>query len=144
MANYSNIQIMEDGPVHTVLKLSGNANTADFTYATLVDPALRSSVDPTGSNWKLAGWYRVDKVTFNIEDGITVNLYWDDTSQTTVIEQLAGRGKAEYRPVGGLQNPKNTGWTGKISWSTSSETGTWTASGYAFSIIIELTKGFTP
>ena len=73
-----------------------------------------------------------------------VTLVWDDTSGTTVIEQLAGRGKADYRHIGGLQNPKNSGWTGKIKWSTSTETGTWTTSGYSFSVILELAKGWTP
>jgi len=144
MANTSNIQIISDGPKTTILKLTGNANTADFTSATLVDPAARSTVDPTGSNYLKAGWYTIEKIIHNIEDGIVVNLVWDDSSGTTVIEQLAGRGKADYRNLGGLPNPKNTGWTGKILWSTSTETGTWTSSGYSFSVILELTKGWTP
>ena len=109
MANTSNIQILSDGPKSTILKLTGNANTADFTSATLVDPAAQSSVDPTGSNYLKAGWYGIEKIIHNIEDGIVVTLVWDDTSGTTVIEQLAGRGKADYRHIGGLQNPKNSG-----------------------------------
>ena len=68
---------------------------------------------------------------------MSVNFYWDATTPVR-IEQLTGRGKADYRDFGGLQNNAGaTGFTGKITYITEGWSGIKT-----FSIILYLTKQF--
>ena len=148
MANSTSIQIMEDGAVRTVLKVEGVLDTSDVSSTLLVDPAVRSSVDPTGSNYLKASSYRISKIIHNIEDGLSFNLFWDATTPVR-IEELTGRAKVDYRDFGGLQLKGSdgtpgvapAGWTGKIYYSTE---------GYAvgkvlsYSVIIYLAKQWTP
>jgi len=146
MANSTSIQIMEDGAVRTVLKVEGVLDTSDVSSTLLVDPAVQSSVDPTGSNYLKASSYRIGKIIHNIEDGLSFNLFWDATSPVR-IEELTGRAKADYRDFGGLQIKGSTGTpgvlpagaTGKIYYSTEG----WSVGKVlSFSVIIYLSKQF--
>ena len=102
MANSTTIQILEDGAAHTVIKLEGVLDTSDVSSTVVVDPAAQSSVDPTGSNYLKATKYKLDKIIHNIEDGLSVSLFWDATTPVR-IEELTGRAKVDYRDFGGLQ-----------------------------------------
>ena len=146
MANSTSIQILEDGAVRTVLKLEGVLDTSDISSTVVVDPAVQSSVDPTGSNYLKASSYRISKIIHNIEDGLSVNLFWDATSPVR-IEELTGRAKVDYRDFGGLQlkgstgtaNTAPAGATGKILYTTEG----WAATKIlSFSLIIYLAKQF--
>lgn len=135
MANSTSIQILEDGPAHTVVKLEGVLDTSDVSSTVVVDPALQSTVDPTGSNYLKATKYRIDKIIHNIEDGLSVNLFWDATTPVR-IEELTGRAKVDYREFGGLQNNAGTpGFLGKITYTTEGWSGI-----KSFSVILILTK----
>ena len=144
MANSTSIQILEDGAARTVLKLEGVLDTSDVSSTLVIDPALQSSVDPTGSNYLKASSYRISKIIHNIEDGLSVNLFWDATSQVR-IEELTGRAKVDYRDFGGLQlkgstgtaNTAPAGATGKINYTTEGWSGI-----KSFSVILYLTKQF--
>lgn len=138
MANATSIQILEDGAVHTVLKLEGVLDTSDISSTLVVDPAAQSSVDPTGSNYLKASKYKIDKIIHNIEDGLSVNFFWDATTQVR-IEELTGRAKVDYRDFGGLQNNAGTGVTGKINYTTQ---GWSTGAVLSFSVILYLTKQY--
>ena len=146
MANLTSIQILEDGASRTVLKLEGVLDTSDVSSTVVVDPAAQSSVDPTGSNYLKASSYCIDKIIHNIEDGISVNFFWDATAQVR-IEELNGRGKADYRDFGGLQlkgadgtaNTVPAGSTGKIKYTTEG----WSVGKVlSFSVILYLTKQY--
>jgi hypothetical protein len=146
MANSTSIQILEDGPIRVVVKLEGVLDTSDISSTLLLDPATLSSVDPTGSNVQKATSLRIDRILYNIEDGLSVNFFWDATAQTR-IEELAGRGKLDYKPYGGIQlkgsagvaNTIPAGATGKINYTTQG----WAAAGIlSFSIFMTLTKQF--
>ena len=135
MANSVTIQILADGAARTVVKLEGVLDTSDVTSTVVIDPAAQSSVDPTGSNYLKASKYRIDKIIHNIEDGLSVNFFWD-ASTPVRIEDLTGRAKVEYRDFGGLQN-NATSPTGKITYTTQ---GWSTGSILTFSVILYLTK----
>lgn len=139
MANSTTIQILEDGAAHTVIKLEGVLDTSDVSSTVVVDPAAQSSVDPTGSNYLKATKYKLDKIIHNIEDGLSVNLFWDATTPVR-IEELTGRAKVDYRDFGGLQNNAGaTGFTGKVTYTTEGWSGI-----KSFSVILYLTKQWTP
>lgn len=137
MANSTSIQILEDGAVHTVVKLEGVLDTSDISSTTVVDPAVQSSVDPTGSNYLKASKYKVDKIIHNIEDGLSVNFFWDAGTPVR-IEELTGRAKVDYRDFGGLQNNASSP-TGKITYTTQ---GWATGAILSFSVILYLTKQY--
>jgi hypothetical protein len=149
MANSTSIQILSDGPARTVIKFEGVLDTSDLSSTTVADPATLQSVEPMGSNTLLANRFRVDKIIHNIEDGLSVNFFWD-ASTPVRIEELTGRGKAEYRDFGGLKSAAGTyssqgiftpaaGHTGKITATTQG----WAASAVlSFSVILYLTKVF--
>ena len=146
MANSYSVIVIEDGPGRVVLKLEGVLDTSDLSSTLLVDPSVLSSVDPTGSNVLKASSLRLDRILFNVEDSLSVNLFWDATSQVR-IEELVGRGKLDYRPFGGLQlkgssgvpNTAPAGATGKLNFTTQG----WSAAAIlSFAIIISFTKQF--
>ena len=134
MANVVTIQTLMDGPKNVVLKVDGLLDTSDVSLATLVDPATLSAIDDEGH---LATKLRIDKIVFNVEDLLTVNLFWDATADVS-IWHLVGRGKLEFdKKYGGLQNNAGAGVTGKILYSTQG----WSASAVlSFSFVLECTK----
>jgi hypothetical protein len=104
----------------------------------LIDPALLSPVSNPNT---LATKVRIDKVIYDVEDLLSVNLFWEATTNVR-IWQFVGRGKLELeKRLSGLQNNAGTGITGKIVLTTQG----WSASALlSFSFIIETTKQFAP
>ena len=144
MANSTSTQILMDGPQNVVVKFEGILDTSDLSTTTVIDPALLATnfdvngVGPTR--------LRIDKIQYNIEDLLAVNLFWDATTPIR-IETLAGRGKMEYDEYGGLKNNAGTwsggtftpatGFTGKITATTQG----WAASAVlSFALVIHCVK----
>jgi hypothetical protein len=103
----------------------------------LFDPALLSTVDQNGT---LATKLNLDRVTYDVEDLLSVNLFFDGTAAIP-IWHFVGRGKLEFEKMfGGLVN-NAAAPTGKILLATQG----WSASAVlSFSMTIECTKSFTP
>lgn len=134
MANTTSIQILTDGPRNCVVKFEGVLDTSDLASTTVIDPTTLSQVDPAFN----LGCTRVSigKITHNIEDGLSVDFFWDATTPVR-IEELTGRGKGSYWQFGGLVNNSGTGNTGKITATTQG----WAVSNVlSFSVILELVK----
>lgn len=144
MANSTSTQLLVDGPVHCVVKFEGVLDTADLTSTVVIDPSTLSTIDGRGTPpTKL----RIDKIIHNIEDQLSVNLFWDATTPVR-IEELVGRGKQDHYHWGGLKNNAGTynadgsftpaaGFTGKITATTQG----WSASAVlSFSIILHCIK----
>lgn len=132
MANIVDLQILHDGRRNTVVKLTGIIDTADIAITDLLDPAARSDMDPGIK----ATEYRVDKITYDIEDSLALNLYWDATADV-LMTSLVGRGVLDAWPYGGLRNNAGAGKTGKIQYSTIG----WAASGViSFTAILQCVK----
>ena len=106
----------------------------------VADPsALSNMLD--GPFASKAKYLRVMKLTYNIEDTLSVNFFWEATANLR-IEELVGRGKMDYRRFAGIS--QNTlvggipsGSTGKIIATTQ---GWITSAVLSFSIILELEK----
>lgn len=137
MANSTSIQILEDGPKNVVVKFEGVLDTSDLASTVVLDPALLSVVDGNGT---LATKLRIDNILHNIEDGLSVNLFWDATSPVR-IEELVGRSNPKYFKLQPLQNNAGAGITGKITATTQ---GWATGAILSFSIILHCTKQWTP
>lgn len=131
MANVTSIQTLVDGPRNVVVKYDGILDTSDVSLTTLLDPALLSPID---INNTLPTKLRIDKIFFDVEDGLAVYLYWDATTDVRIAE-LAGRGRMDATKYGGLTNNANSGVSGKILVATQGWSGT-----LSFTIILECVK----
>ena len=134
MANSVSTQILLDGPRNTVVKFEGVLDTSDLASTVIVDPATLVGIDNTGN--RKAAKFRIDDIQFNVEDGLSLNLFWDATTPVRV-EELTGRGHMKYHTFGGLVSNAGAGVTGKITATTQG----WVAAQIlSFSLVMKLVK----
>ena len=134
MANVVNTQLLMDGPSNVIIKLTGILDTADITSTVLLDPATLSSM---GENLGLANRLVIDKVSYNVESPLAVNLYWDATTPILINSLVNSGDDLEYKRFGGLWNNSGVGITGKISYTTQG----WSVGAIlSFNIILECRK----
>ena len=134
MANSLTTQVIIDGPRHAVVKVIGVLDTSDQALVTIVDPATLTGMDVTGGI--KAAKVRLKHMEYAIEDGLTVNLYWDATT-AVIIGSFNGRGKLDARHYDGLPNNAGAGVTGKILLATQ---GFAVGAVMSFSLDLELIK----
>lgn len=134
MANSTSVQILVDGRENAVVKFEGVLDTSDLASTTVVDPAVLSDMGPLSG--VKASKLKLKKVTYNVEDTLSVNLFWDATTPVR-IEELTGRGQMDYKGFGGIANNAGAGVTGKVTATTQG----WAASAVlSFSLILEFGK----
>jgi hypothetical protein len=119
MANLFAVQTLLDGPRNVVVKVTGVLDTSDLASTTVIDPSTLSAIGAFGT---LPTKVRIDMIEYNIEDTLSVNLFWDATTPV-LIGEFVGRGTQKYRQFGGLLNNAGAGITGKIT-ATTTTTGT--------------------
>lgn len=101
----------------------------------VLDPAQLSFMWEGGQ--QLATKLRIDQINYNVEDLLTVNLFWEATANKR-IDELTGRGKQDKMfKFGGLTNNAGAGVTGKIVVTTQGWVSTAVLS---FTLIIECVK----
>lgn len=134
MANSTNIQVISDGPRNTIIKVVGTLDTSDLADTVIANPATLTGIDISGA--QKAATFRIQKLSYNVEDGLVVNLFWQ-ASTNQLIEALAGRGNMEFKDFSGLTNDAGAGKTGAIVANTQG----W-ASGQTltFTIVMHLLK----
>jgi hypothetical protein len=91
-------------------------NASDGTGETLVVKAASASY--TGPNPPDATTHFViEEITWDVQGFTHVDLYFEETTDIPAAK-LSGQGYKDYREVGGLVDPTNTGTTGDILLST--------------------------
>lgn len=138
MATTLATQTVLDGTRNTVLKITGSTTSADLAYTVIALPANFEGIDFSG-NIKAADWW-IKKITYTVQDLLSVSLFWDATTPT-LIEALEGRGQHKAMEYGGLVNNSGAGRTGGIGLSTTGGTAQTTT--LSFSVILELVKTAT-
>ena len=139
MTTTTSIQTLVDGPRNVVIKYEGTLTTTDATYKQIVLPSLLSDFDINGVK---ANRLRINKIIYDVEDLLTVNLLWEDTTAASnkIIWNLAGRGKVDAWRYGGIINNDTPAPTGGITSSFDYEG---TGQKLTFTIILELVKQHT-
>ena len=135
MANSVQIQTLVDSERNLVVKLVGILDTSNVSLATLIDPALVAAVNASGLNSQQPTKVAIKKVTYDIEDGLAVNLYWDATADVP-IWRFVGRGFVMGEHIGFLQNNAGAGVTGKVLYDTDG----YSSGSLSFSLLIECIK----
>lgn len=129
-----------DSSTQVTLNAAATASGSGATFTLVAgavcvaDPVLLSNFDVADE--VTATKLKINKITYNIEDTISCNLFWDATTPKR-IEELVGRGQMEYKGFGGLQNNAGAGVNGRITLSTQG----WAATGVlSFTLILEMVK----
>jgi len=132
MANSTTIQTLVDGPRNVILKLDGLLDTSDQGSTIIVDPATLSDYNINGVK---ATKLRINKINFDVEDGLDVELFWDAGTPIR-IGNFVGRGKVDAWRYGGIVN-NATSPTGKITLQTQG----WSIGTIlSYTIVLELVK----
>lgn len=126
MANALATQILVDGARNAVVKAVGTLDTSDLSVTDLVAPASFTPVPTT---------FKVDRIQYAVEPGITVRLWWD-ASTDVYIAALTGSNVIDAKPFGGLINNSGSGTTGKIQVSTEG----YSSGTEAFTLTLEMSK----
>lgn len=129
----TSIQILQDGPRNVTVKYIGIL-TANMTKEVVVDPATLSDFDINGVK---ATDLRIDKIQYDVEDLLAINLFFEGASVDSPIWYCVGRGIGAVKAQGGISN-NATSPTGKIV-ATSDYQGA-AATPLSFSIILDLVK----
>ena len=132
MANSTSVQTLVDGPRNVVIKIDGVLDTSNLAYTVIVNPATLSDYNINGVK---ATQLRINKVNFDVEDLLDVELFWDAPTPVRVWDFI-GRGKVEARHYGGISN-NATNPTGSIAIQTNG----WTSgSVLSYTLVLELVK----
>jgi hypothetical protein len=114
MANSVTTQVIQDGPRNYVLKVNMLLDTADVTITDLITPSGLSSLgDINGACSRVS----IQRIEYDVEDTLTVNLYWDATADVPIV-RLVGRGTFEDERLSGMPNNAGAGITGKVQYDT--------------------------
>jgi len=127
------VQILNDGYRNTTIKIDGYLNAADLTAVTIIDPSTLSQMDGQGV---IPDRVRVNRINFDIQDGIQVDLNWDGATPAS-LWKLTGRGEIKAKPFGGITDNATTP-NGKIIATTIGGAATITNTSYT--IVLELVK----
>jgi len=134
MANVTAIQKLVDGPRNLVVKLTGTIDTSDVSLATLIDVATLSGITCDGT---LPTRIIIDKVSYNIEAGLAVNMFWDATTDVAALSLVNSGDDVFMKPYGGLWNNAGAGITGNLLYSTQG----WSAGAIlSFNVVLECRK----
>ena len=114
MANSVTTQVIMDGPRNYVLKLNMLLDTSDVSITDLITPSGLSSL---GDLQPACSHVSIQRIEYDIEDTLTVNLYWDATTDVAIV-RLVGRSTFEPMKYSGFPNNAGAGITGKVQYDT--------------------------
>ena len=105
---------------NTVVKYSVRlTNVSDATGESAVVKVDKSTL--TGPTTAEPGSLALESVRWAIQGFTSVRLLWDHTTDDEIMV-LSGNGYTDYRPTGGLRDPKSSGGTGDILLTTAGAT----------------------
>jgi hypothetical protein len=133
MASLLQVQTLNDGFKNTTIKIDGYVNAADLTSQTVLDLSTLCQVDGFGH---LASTMRVNRINFDIEDALQVDLDWGGATPVN-IWRCTGRGEIKGKPFGGFPDNAVTP-NGTITLTT--QGGAAASINLAFTIILEVVK----
>ena len=109
MADAANVKLLVDGPRTVVVQLTSVSDGTGESAVVKIDPSTL-----TGAPISLA----VDKIAYTTV-GMSVQMHWQaDTPDQLWSLPADDTNELCFRAMGGLQNPKSTGWTGDITLTT--------------------------
>lgn len=129
MANTFNVQILQDGPRNTAVKVAAILTASDLAQTNIILPANVMS-NPAD--------FLIDHIDYIIQDGLEVQLLWSGSTDQIGLP-LAGRGRLDFSGFGGLPDPRITGWTGGFDVLTTGYA-TITGGTGVFTLVLELIK----
>lgn len=136
MADTVTTQLLFNGRRHLVYKFTNESDGTGESAVLKVDATANvNGVFLYGQNITPGIHLKVTKVIYDIR-GMGLRILWDATTDTDMLVLGAPGDTLNFRDIGGLQNPNESGATGSIRFTT---VGAIAGSGY--SVIMHMTKG---
>jgi len=128
MADAVTSQTLHDGKRNAVMKFTNISDGTGESAVTKVDVSALSGAPAA---------VRIDRIDYDTA-GMDVDLLFDATADDLAWSIGADQSSSKcWHTVGGLQNPKSTGWTGDIKLTT-----TGAASGDRYSLTLHMVKKY--
>lgn len=112
MADIANTQVLRNGPRDYVANFTYEYVDTGESGVTKVDISTL-----TNANGATATYSSIDKIVYDVSTGMTVAVEFDATTNDE-IAMLFGQGTFDWTDVGGIVDPKSTGTTGDIKFTT--------------------------
>lgn len=134
--------ILQDGPINTRIRVVATALAAAVPYTVVANPTTLSFMDQTFGLRATA--LRIDKVDYDIEDGLEVDVLWGNATPASAdpIWSFTGRGMVDNCKYKDFNNSKIAGWDGTIA-ITSTAPGA-PAGSDSFTLVFTLVKQRIP
>lgn len=126
MANVTQIQTILDGDRNVLVSVTGILDTSDFALTTILDVSALAPAAAAAS---------LEKIDYSISSQLALQIFWDADTDDNLL-MLTGAHEHCFKDVGGLQNPKSTGWTGDVKLKTSG----WASGVQTFSAVFHFVK----
>lgn len=139
MANSVTKRFILDGPKNTIIQVNGRLDTSDVSATALLTLAECSGQNSNVRN-RFTG-HRIDKVEFIIQDGLSVQLYWNATADQ-LIGNFYGRGDTKERYFAGIPpvNSGAAGYDGTLDIATAG----YTSGAVYFTLLLIMKKLYAP
>jgi hypothetical protein len=136
------ITILQDGPINTRIRVVSEGQTVALPYTVIANPTTLSFMDQSFGLRATA--LRIDKVDYDVEDGLEVDVFWGNTTPANAdpIWAFTGRGMVDNCKYKDFNNSKISGWDGTIAISTTTPGGTPLAD--SFTLVFTLVKQRVP
>jgi len=115
-ANWDFSQVLLDGPRHFVGVVATTGEDFNAAPEIFADISEVSKIDEVTQ--LAATVFAIEEVWYDIQGYTAVNIRFDDNDPDTIPITLSGNGYLDFRDIGGIKDPKNTGFTGDIKIQT--------------------------
>lgn len=113
MADTVDVKVVHNGTRRYVVHLT---NISDGTGESVVVKVDVSTL--TGPNGIAPTYTAIEEIQWSIQGFTSVRLFWDATTDDEIAMLASGNGYLNFRPVGGLVDPKSSGTVGDILLTT--------------------------
>lgn len=136
MADVVTSQILENGPRHLTMKFTCLSDATGETGVVKVDATASGpgGVVIQGQTLYPGTHLKVQEIDYDVH-AMVLRIQWEATANVDMMV-LGGFGVKSYRKSGPLQNPKTTGATGSIAFTTVGA-----AANSSYTVVLKMLKG---
>lgn len=118
MADSIDTKKLVDGDRNVIVRRTCTSDGTGETSAVFMDISTFNAGTASGAPLSL----RVDRIEWDIQGFTSVLLKWDATTDDEVVYLGPGSGSMDWSGVGGMSDPRSSGYTGDILITTAGAT----------------------
>jgi hypothetical protein len=128
MANSVTTQIIEQGPLNYVLRVTGTLDTSDYARTRIVQVSALAPSCTSVALWEVN--------TFSISSQLTVTLDWDASTPVKFLQLVSTGNPMKFERYGGIPNNGGAGVTGDVYITTTG----WASGTQSFTLVLWFKK----